>query len=607
MPGFWGAFGTGIGNLPAARMTAPLDPLGKGRRSVWQGPHGLVVAAERSDRASGHAGGEWRGWFSGEAPGNRPLPWDRLIRALTECDDAILAALNGWFAILLVHEPSGRFWAVSDRRAQQPLFCHVSGEAVHVATAAAAFCRLPAAPAFDPGWLYETIYFNYPVLDRTFLDGVSRVPPATVLTWQPGQRALTARQWSRPFARPTTQARGQEAAALERQTFLTAAADHFEADARTAVALTAGFDARAVLASAPRRSDDLLAYTYGLPGSGDMLGAAKVAAGLKVRHLAIALDEGFTARLPDLMVDAVRCSDGLERVIRAELLAVYPTLAAQGRTLAVGGVSGDHLFRDHLRGTGNVPALISPAMMGYIHGRGDGLDGREFSRLFGHNDEAFRAHIAACLDKLQMRHGDVRRPEGYQRFLVYENAPKYFGGEAALAANHLRWRSLYWDPRLVELSFVSERGTLGLSERLPGKDRFVEAAAQAGVIVAGPHYGGGRVKGVRASTWARGNRPLFRLEKAAVRATQYAANGLRRPRVSGLTRWPAWLAGPARPLAEDLLGPASRLRSLLDERFLDTFEPAADVRLAGRLLTAELVLRLCADRWPLASDERARP
>ena len=603
MPGFFGAFGTECDSLPASELAVALDPLGKFRQTLWRGEHGLVVDAEHDGTAFSHVAGGWRGWFYGELPGIRRMPWQNLIRALTEHDDVLLASFNGWFAVLLVHEASGRIWAASDRRAQQPLFFYIRGNRVYISTAVSAFCRLPAPPAFDPGWLHETIYFNHPILDRSFLAGVSRVPPATILMWRPGDRTFATRTWSPPFGRPTELVREQQAAALERRTFLEVAADHFENDyVHTAVSLTAGFDSRAVLASAPRRGD-LLAYTYGVPGCADLLGAAQAAEEIGLRHLSIELTEMFTNQLREHMVAAVRDSDGLERVIRAELLAAYPKIASIGRTVVISGVSGDHLFRDHIRGTGNVPALIPAAMMGHIQGLGDGLSSNGFPQLYGERYEGFRDHIRACLENLHLRHGDLNGPEGYHRYLVYENAPKYFGGEAALASNYLRFRTIYWDPRLVQLSFTSERGTLGLSERLPGKDRFLETVVQAGVIMAGPHYGGGRIGGVRARTWARGNRTLYRIENNANRGIRFIVNGLRRSKLPGPTPWSAWLAGPAHALCADLLGPDARLRYHLDGRFLDSFAPASDVQLAGRLLSAELVLRFIESRWPLDSPD----
>jgi hypothetical protein len=597
MDGFFGIFGAPGGFVSTGKAAELFESFDSSRSTRWVGSHGIVAGFKRAGESIEGFNDEWRGWFIGDLPGVRDVPWQGIVKALTSEDHRFLRTLNGHFAILIVHETSGRVWAISDRRAQQPLFSYVAGDCVHISTMASAFCRLPAPPAFDSGWLHETIYFNHPILDRSFLEGVSRVPPASILSWRPGDRGFSERLWASPFSRPDKLVGGEEAARLELRTFDEVAGDLYDEDSRTAVALTAGFDARAALAAAPRRSD-LLAYTYGRAGCTDLKDAASVAADLGIRHLAIELNDEFVGSLPGLMVAAVRDSDGLERVLRAELLAAYPLIAKMDRDISIGGVSGDHVFRDHLYGTGNVPHIISSSMMGYIHGQGDGLGNQDFANTYGRTYEGFRGHIGACLDRLSDRHGDVREPEGYQRYLVYESAPKHFGGEAALASNYLLFRSFYWDPRIVELSFTSERATLGLSERLPRKDHFLEATAQAGVIAAGRHYGGGRIHGVSASTWARSCRACYLFERLLVKGPHFVSNGFRRPRSADFLSWQAWLAGPANSLCRELLGPNARLRDHLDGQFLDNFDPVTDLRLASRLLTAELVMRLIEQRWP---------
>jgi hypothetical protein len=598
MPGFFGVFGRDLDSISVIQVSDCLNPTLKLPPTIWQWNHGLVVDGTRRGARYVSPKGDWLGWFCGEVPGNQRMPWEKIIASMMEGDHSPFSLLNGWFAMLIVHKPSGLVWAISDRRAQQPLFSFVSAGRLFISTAVSSFCRLPDPPGFDQHWLYESIYFNHPVLDRTFLAGVRRVPPATILAWYPGKNSFSTRLWAQPFSRPAEFVRGKEAEDLERHVFTQVASEYFDDDAHTAVALTAGFDARAALASAPRRSD-LLAYTYGLGGSVDMDQGAKVAADLGVRHLAIDLGKEFVTRLRDHMIDVVLYSDAIERAVRAELLEVFPTLAGIDRSIVLGGVSGDHLFRDHIRGTGNVPHLISAPMMGYIQGHGDGFEDEGFRDLYGEVYEEFRDYIRGCLEQLNTRHGDLRRAEGYQRYLVYESAPKYFGGEAALAENYLRYRTIYWDPRLVELSFLSERGTLGLSERLPGKDHFREAVMQAKIILQGPHYGGGRIKGVRASTWALGNFPMYFLENTLARAGRYIANGFRRPAAPELVPWSTWLTDPLRTFCEELFGIDARLRSYLNGRFLDSFVPAQDVRLAGRLITAELVLRFIENGWSL--------
>ena len=67
----------------------------------------------------------------------------------------------------------------------------------------------------------------------------------------------------------------------------------------------------------------------------------------------------------------------------------------------------------------------------------------------------------------------------------------------------------------------------------------------------------------------------------------------------GLARRPVWLNGQAHTFCEDLLGPNARLRIYLDDIYLNTFVHESDVRLTGRLVTAELLLSSIEKRWLL--------
>lgn len=227
MTHFFGIFGSANQLASTGDAAEILGSEKSPRTQFWRGSGGSVAGPECSTVSLGDFDGEWHGWFAGDLPGLKRIPWERRVRALIGGDDAFIAALNGYFAMLPVHEPSGEVWALSDRRAQQPLFSYSSADAACLSTTASTLTRLPSPPAFDPQWLHETIYFNHQVLDRSFLGGVSRVPPATLLTWRPGDPTFTYRTWAAPFWLPSKLARGREASDLEQTTFSMVAADQF--------------------------------------------------------------------------------------------------------------------------------------------------------------------------------------------------------------------------------------------------------------------------------------------------------------------------------------------------------------------------------------------
>jgi len=601
MPGIFGAVGSGSQGIDPVAVGPALDPVGIAAPVVWTGNNAITshsCFSESPLKGVCHSAQGYRGWFAGDLPGYQSVPWDLILTGLLDGKKGSLEELNGQFAVALIEEKTGRLWLVSDRRSQQPLYYTLDVGLLLFSTALSAFCRLPHAPAFSPEWLYEILYFNHPVLDTTFLRDVKRMPPASVLTWDPADGHTILDTYASPFFRPGRLVEGYEGLELAHEVFGRAAADCFGEHAHTAVALTAGFDSRAALAYAPPPGEtDMLAYTYGIPGSNDLIEGAAVSGRLGVNHLPIPFDAYFEEKLTELIYDTVRLSDGCERILRATLPHVFATLYDQDRTVAVSGVSGDHLFRDHLRGSGNVPSLISREMMHYIQGGDDGLDTALHKQAFGPRHEAFVSHIRERLRAIDERHGDIREPEGYLRYLVYESGPKYFGGEAALAGTRLTYRTPYWDARVVTMAFTVAQGTLGFSERLPVKDRFLECGLQGHLIRCSPHYAGAPVKGASPSVYAQSNRLLYRLERSLRRGPGWLVGLGRNRSRPPLEDWDGWTANILADEIQHLLGPEARLSTFLQPQALNSAINSGDLQWKGKLVTAEILLRLIENGW----------
>jgi len=290
-------------------------------------------------------------------------------------------------------------------------------------------------------------------------------------------------------------------------------------------------------------------------------------------------------------------SDGHERMLRATLPYVFSTLAAEGRRVLVSGVSGDHVFRDHIHGRGNVPALMSEHLMDRIETGNEHLDDPAYVKLLGSRHADFRAHIREVLAALEDRHGPLSEPEGYVRFLVYENAPKYFGGEAAVARQYLLYRTPYWDSRVIDLAFRLERGTVGLSTLTPSKDRYREAGLQAHLIRKSPHYGNAPVKGVSADAYARGSRFRYQLERLLRLGPGKLRTLGRARRTPPLDDWRGWLQGGLAPHVERLLADDAHLTAFLERKAIRNTVDSEDLIWINKLASSELVLRLIENDW----------
>ncbi len=601
MPGMLGAFGPR--NM---YETLPGPPSLLHRPDVtafseWAGETGFVQHArfEFDDlRDTVHEEGGYRFWFCGDLPARERVPWDLFVRAIRDGDWSSLTQLHTPFAVAVFRESDGRAWLISDRRSQSPIFYRNRGGTLDFSTLMSAFDTRLGGAEFSPEWLYEVLYFNYPVLETSFFKDVRRLPPASVLSWEAGTGDIRLERYAPPFARTERFVSGREGLELARTVFSEAAGDCYRTRHPVAVPLTAGFDSRTALAYAPPSDQaDLLLFTYGQPGCYDLVEAVRTAKTLGLDHRVIPFDAAFREMLPRLAEETVRLSDGQERILRATQPHVFSTLSSMGRRVLVSGVSGDHIFRDHIRGRGNVPALMSRHLMDYIETGNDHLDDHFFRELLGSKHPAFLAHIRKALGGLEDRHGLLSEPEGYVRFLVYETAPKYFGGEAAIAGQFLIYRTPYWDSRVVDLAFHLDRGTVGLSTRLPGKDRYIEAGLQAYLVGKSPHYGGAPIKGVSPAAYARGIRSLYKLERVLRLGPKKLKMMVRNPRVPSLENWKGWLDGELAPSVDSLLGPESGLGAYLESVSLEKIKASGDLIRIGQLASAELVLRRIDQGW----------
>ena len=157
------------------------------------------------------------------------------------------------------------------------------------------------------------------------------------------------------------------------------------------------------------------------------------------------------------------------------------------------------------------------------------------------------------------------------------------------------------------MAFTVAQGTLGLSERLPSKDRFLECELQGHLIRRSPHYSRAPVKGASAAAYARGNRIFYRLERLLRRGPGWLARFGQKRTKPLLEDWEGWFAGVLADEIQHLLGPEARLSAYLQPEALTRVLNSGDLQWTGKLVTAEIVLRLMENGWtklkPIVDDQ----
>ncbi|NIO43853.1 MAG: hypothetical protein GTO41_29120, partial [Burkholderiales bacterium] len=303
--------------------------------------------------------------LAGDVVNHAELDWSAIRRSLLAGDayPDCLRKLRGAFGIVIADHDHNRLWAISDPFAFQSVMVRIGDDGAIVTTSLAAMLRaMPGTALVNDDWIHETIYFNHGTGATTPLVGVARLPAGTIWqvdldTWAATQRAYRVRA-----ARPSQLCAGPEAIDEALNIFRSTVPRSYPAGASVTIGLSEGLDCRAVLAMTPEHVLERLdSFTFGVERSTEIKEAAKIARKLGLAHTPVLLNDAFLEQLPGLAEETVFLSGGLQNVNRSHLLYTYRSLRSEGDPYSVimTGVSGDHIFRDHIQGWGNVPHIMS--------------------------------------------------------------------------------------------------------------------------------------------------------------------------------------------------------------------------------------------------------
>jgi hypothetical protein len=368
--------------------------------------------------------------------------------------------------------------------------------------------------------------------------------------------------------------------------------------------LSAGLDCRAVLAALP---DTVIAsldsFTYGIPGTSEIVEAEGIAQTLGLALNSVALDDAFVWDLPRLARETVRLSDGLQNINRSHLLFAYGQLVRNDTPYAalLTGVSGDHVFRDHLASSGNVPHILSAhAASMWRHGR-QRLDKDCYAVIVGDRWPRFEAVIEAALDRISGEFGEFGDPQAYLSYLMHEAGPHYFGGQAAIANCFTNFRTPYWDPDIVRLGYELEYATAGFSAAKGTRQPRAECLLQASVVAASDTMRRIPYRHLSIDAFTKSGSLGYQLARAGRKIRRLAMGH----RVLPGEAWTQWYRSSGmRTEIRGLLGNESRIREHVDGRFVDKVVASTDVHWLGKLMTAEHTLRLIENGWREAPEPR---
>lgn len=373
---------------------------------------------------------------------------------------------EGMYGIIAINNIENEVFVVTDRRSQYTIYWGIVSGKLYLGSDASSFCKLDA---FDVNakWIWEFLYYNFPVSNVSFLEGVTRASAGTVMKFSlHGSIAHKTFAYASEFKVHTPLMKKKKALKAALDVFSERLPLYFEGQ-EMACPITAGWDARTVLAFKPSDAA-LTTYTYGIPGTSDLIRAARVARSAGTLHEEVLFDQEFVAGLPDLMLDTVYASSGTQGVKRATLLHVYRLITQNGTKypLTLSGVA-----LGALRGHAGWHPLTSPDVFDLFEGKSSQFQNGSWGDVFEDDLDVFSNHIVETNYLLEQIFGSFTSSAHHFLYSLYMIGARYFGGEMKIADNFTTWRVPAYDTKIIEYGFASDLSMLSYSQFLPEHKR----------------------------------------------------------------------------------------------------------------------------------------
>jgi asparagine synthetase B (glutamine-hydrolysing) len=541
---------------------------------------------------------KWVVVFAGDIIDQEKVPFIDIIALLEQKKFNEFKKFNGIFSIIAYNKESTKLFIISDRLSLNPIFYLMDKEGFYFSTELSTFCRFDKKFKFNERWLWEYLFFNFPITDATFLEEVKRMPAASILEYEMKSGKYSIFEYEKKFKKKEDLINGIEALELASKIFSNRVPKYFEGVNDIACALTGGWDGRTLLALAPD-PNIVTAYTYGVPECEDLRGGRRTAKLANIKHKEIYFDDEFLENLPHYMLETVFLSSGLEKINRATLLYAYQKLTEQGTKypLIISGISFDMQFRGHACS----PFLVSFAVANLFKGGKREINKEQWSSVFKTDYSLFEEHILQKIEYLENNFGNLKSTAHHLSFILYEISSKYFCGEIKISNNYTTLRVPSWDSKIIDLSYSIKQSTLSFSE-------FSE------------HIRGGKEEVVLQSYLLNKLSPRFakipvQLERPDINfkgGTFYYIYRIYRfvmdkilmdilhPKTKNvpLEDWNNWLNKTHKDFIDNLIfSKDSEIGKYIKTEFLEKLQNDREIFYIGKLATIEIILRLKKNNW----------
>ncbi len=297
--------------------------------------------------------------FNGEIYNFRELKEelkDRYPFRTTTDTEAIIAAyavfgeegfkrLRGMFAFTLYDRDRSLLFCVRDRLGVKPLYYATAGENFYAASEIKSILALADIPRrLDRQALLDYLSFRYPLGHRTHFEGVRSLLPGCYLTVGKDSRPLVKRYWSLPVVCDKPEIGEEEALAGAKDALVEAVASHLISDVPLGAYLSGGLDSSvlvAVMASLSREPVKTFSAGFSEEGFSEFPHARAVAKRFGTDHRELTLSaEDYLGVLPEV----IRYKDAPLSIPNEAALYRLSSELRRHITVVLSGEGADELF-----------------------------------------------------------------------------------------------------------------------------------------------------------------------------------------------------------------------------------------------------------------------
>jgi asparagine synthase (glutamine-hydrolysing) len=216
--------------------------------------------------------------------------------------DALLPRLHGMFAFAIWDDVKQTLFLARDRLGVKPLLYRDASGSIEFASTLQALFATGIEREVDPQSVMDFLDLGCVTDHRCIVNGVSKLPPATLLEWRDG-RSSTRTYWDLPAFGEAPGITFVDAVDQTEQLLIESVRLRLTSDVPIGALLSGGIDSTLVCWALAQLNTDVRAFTVGTPGdpSDESADAAAIARQLGIRHEIVAIDTAEAPPMNDLL------------------------------------------------------------------------------------------------------------------------------------------------------------------------------------------------------------------------------------------------------------------------------------------------------------------